>query len=140
MSAHQLDILRPDILVDASGPFQAYGDRPYALIEACIAHSVHYLDLADGSDFVAGVSAFDNAAREAGLYVLSGVSTCPVLTAGAVRRLSHDMTRVDTISAGIAPSPFARVGGKRDPRDCRLCRRAHRAQARRPSRIRLSLH
>jgi hypothetical protein len=108
---HQLDILRPDILVDASGPFQAYGDRPYALIEACIAHSVHYLDLADGSDFVAGVSAFDNAAREAGLYVLSGVSTCPVLTAGAVRRLSHDMTRVDTISAGIAPSPFAHVGG-----------------------------
>jgi len=27
--AAQLRALEPDILVDASGPFQAYGDRPY---------------------------------------------------------------------------------------------------------------
>src|SRR5262245_26647295 len=76
----QLTALRPHILVDASGPFQAYGEGRYRLIEACIAAGVNYLDLADGSDFVAGVHAFDAAARNAGLFVLSGASSFPVLT------------------------------------------------------------
>jgi len=106
----QLAALKPDILVDASGPFQAYGERRYELIQSCIALRIHYLDLADGSDFVAGVGAFDEAARAAKVYVLSGVSSFPVLTAAAVRRLSSDMRRVDTIRGGIAPSPFAVVG------------------------------
>jgi hypothetical protein len=106
----QLASLRPDILVDASGPFQAYGARPYRVIEACIAARVNYLDLADGSDFVAGVAAFDARAHEAGIYALSGASTCPALTAAVTRRLSRDMLRVDSIRAGIAPSPFADVG------------------------------
>ncbi|MBM2710257.1 DUF4166 domain-containing protein [Mesorhizobium caraganae] len=106
----QLSALKPDCVVDASGPFQAYGAGRYRLIEACIAQSIHYLDLADGSDFVAGVSAYDDAARKAGLFVLSGVSSFPVLTAAVVRRLSAGMARVDTIQGGIAPSPFAGVG------------------------------
>ena len=109
--AAQLASLRPDALVDASGPFQAYGEGRYRLIEACIAKRVNYLDLADGSDFVAGVPAFDETARQAGLFVLSGVSSFPVLTAAVVRRLSSDMTRVDMIRGGIAPSPYAGVGG-----------------------------
>ena len=108
--AAQLTALDPDCVVDASGPFQAYGEGRYRLIEACIAQGIHYLDLADGSDFVAGVSAYDEAARKAGLFVLSGVSSFPVLTAAVVRRLSADMARVDTIRGGIAPSPYAGVG------------------------------
>jgi hypothetical protein len=106
----QLSALKPDCVVDASGPFQAYGAGRYRLIEACIAQGIHYLDLADGSDFVASVSTYDDAARKAGLFVLSGVSSFPVLTAAVVRRLSAGMARVDTIQGGIAPSPFAGVG------------------------------
>jgi Domain of unknown function (DUF4166)/Saccharopine dehydrogenase NADP binding domain len=105
-----LATLRPDILVDASGPFQAYGSERYRVIEACIDRRVNYLDLADGSEFVAGVGAFDAAARAAGIYVLSGVSSFPVLTAAVVRQLSSDMARVDAIRGGIAPSPYAGVG------------------------------
>ena len=60
---------RPDILVDASGPFQAYGAARYAALEAAIAAGVNYLDLADGAEFVAGVGAFDDAARAAGLFL-----------------------------------------------------------------------
>lgn len=106
----QLAGMLPDIVVDASGPFQAYGEGRYRLVEACIAARIHYLDLADGSDFVAGVSAFDAAARAAGVVVLSGVSSFPVLTAAVVRHLSAGMARVGTIRGGIAPSPFAGVG------------------------------
>jgi len=101
---------RPDIVVDASGPFQAYGAGPYRVIEACIANGIDYLDLADGSKFVAGVNAFDASAKAAGRSILSGVSTCPVLTAAVTRRLSRDMVRVESIRAGIAPSPFDGVG------------------------------
>ena len=103
----QLSALRPNIVVDASGPFQTYG---YRVIEACIAQRMNYLDLADDPNFVAGVSAFDEAASDSGLFVLSGVSSFPVLTAAAVRHLATGMEQVDTIRAGIAPSPYAGVG------------------------------
>jgi hypothetical protein len=106
----QIAAERPDILVDASGPFQVYGEGAFDLVRACIRHGVNYLDLADGSDFVAGVRGFDEAAREAGIFALSGVSSFPVLTAAVVRRLSRDMARVDAIRGGIAPSPYAGVG------------------------------
>lgn len=108
--AAQLESIGPDLVVDASGPFQAYGDAPYRVIEACIAQGIDYLDLADGSDFVAGVAAFDAAARAAGVAVLSGVSSFPVLTAAVVRRLSRGMASIESIRAGIAPSPHAIVG------------------------------
>lgn len=106
----QLETLRPDIVVDASGPFQVYGDDAYRLVDACIEAGAHYLDLADGSDFVAGVSAFDENARQKGVLVLSGVSSFPVLTAAVVRRLAAGMAAVDSIRGGIAPSPHAGVG------------------------------
>lgn len=108
--AAQLSALAPDVVIDASGPFQDYGEGRYRLIEACIAQRVNYLDLADSSEFVNGVGAFDEAARSAGVYVLSGVSSFPVLTAAVVRRLSRDMARVESVSGGIAPSPYAGVG------------------------------
>ena len=108
--ATQITALRPDLLIDASGPFQIYGEGAYRVIEGCIAAGVKYLDLADGSAFVAGVKAFDEQAKAAGVYVLSGVSSVPALSAAAVRRLSSGMSRVEGIRGGIAPSPYARVG------------------------------
>lgn len=104
----QLRGLAPDIVVDASGPFQSYGD--YRLVEACIDCGVHYLDLADSAEFVCGIDRFEERARERRVFVLSGVSSFPVLTAAVVRLLSAGMARVETISGGIAPSPFANVG------------------------------
>jgi len=106
----QIADAQPDVLVDASGPFQAYGADPYRLVRACIARGVSYLDLADGSTFVKGVVQFDDAARRRGVAVLSGVSSFPVLTAAVVRALSRDLKQVETIVGGIAPSPYAGVG------------------------------
>jgi hypothetical protein len=109
VAAH-LATLAPTVVVDASGPFQDYGATRYRLIEACIAARVNYLDLADGAEFVAGVGALDPQARAAGVFCLAGVSSFPVLSSAVVRRLAHGMQRVETIRAGIAPSPFAVVG------------------------------
>ena len=106
--AGQFAALRPDVVLDASGPFQAYAGHHVA--RACIAHGTHYLDLADGAKFVAGIGALDAAARARGVVVLSGVSTCPVLTVAVVRRLGEGMASVLEVQAGIAPSPHNSMG------------------------------
>ncbi|MFI4994953.1 MAG: DUF4166 domain-containing protein [Hyphomicrobiales bacterium] len=106
----QLREIGPGIIVDATGPFQSYGADPYRVVRAAILLGIDYLDLADGSDFVEGVAAVDEAARAKGVFVLSGASTCPVLTVAVVRRLSQGMTRLDCVVGGIAPSPHAGVG------------------------------
>ena len=100
---------KPDLLVDASGPFQEYGNEPYEVVRACIENRIDYLDFADGSDFVFGISQFDQAAKEAGIFVLSGVSSYPVLTAAVIAEFSKQMD-VHTVTGGIAPSPYAGVG------------------------------
>ena len=102
--------LEPDIVIDATGPFQMYGENPYRVVEAAIAAGAHYLDLADGSGFVRGITQFDYEAKVQGLAVLSGVSSFPVLTSAAARLLARDLEHVDAITAGIAPSPFASYG------------------------------
>lgn len=107
--AESLHRYRPHLVVDASGPFQDYGDHRYGVIEACIAAGIDYLDFADAADFVFGVSQFDEAARKAGVYALSGVSSFPVLTAAVLREMAKSMDIV-SVHGGIAPSPYAGIG------------------------------
>lgn len=108
--AAQLTALAPAIVIDATGPFQAYGDNPYRVVQAALDLGIHYMDLADGSDFVRGITAFDQAAKARGLFILAGVSSFPVLTAAVVRHLAHDLRTLVSITGGIAPSPYAGVG------------------------------
>lgn len=102
--------LRPDIVVDASGPFQTYKERPYRVVEAALAAGCNYLDLADDPGFVRGIVRFDDAARQAGLFLLSGVSSCPALTGAVYRRIARDFAHVESVTGGIAPSPYSGVG------------------------------
>lgn len=106
----QIAALRPQVVVDASGPFQAYGQNPYRIVAACIAQGCHYIDLADGAAFAAGIEAFNESARAAGVFVLSGASTFPVLTAAVLRDLVDDGMSIDEVIGGIAPSPSAGLG------------------------------
>lgn len=100
-----------DVVVDASGPFQCYGDAPYAVVEACIHHGIHYLDLADGADFVLGIAQFDEAAKAAGVLVMSGLSTLPALSSAALDALCHgDRSSIVSVTTGIAPSPKVTMG------------------------------
>ena len=101
--------LAVEALVDATGPFQAYGDAPYSVAQACIATRTPYFDFADGADFVEGIRQFDADARAAGIPVLSGVSSFPVLTAAVLREIAQT-TEVRAVFGGIAPSPHAGVG------------------------------
>lgn len=105
----QLQEQCPDLVVDASGPFQDYGDNRYQVVEACISAQTPYLDFADAADFVFGISKFDHAAKQAGVFILSGVSSFPVLTAAVLREMAKDMD-IECVEGGIAPSPYAGIG------------------------------
>jgi hypothetical protein len=109
-SEHLLQQIQPDLLIDATGPFQNYGSNPYQLVRACLAYGINYMDFADGSEFVNGIGQFDEEAQAKNIFILSGVSSFPVLTAAVIRHLSNDWKKVNSIKAGIAPSPYAVVG------------------------------
>lgn len=102
-------LIGAEAVVDAAGPFHAYGDDPYRIARWCIDNRVHYLDLADEADFVAGIAALDAAARAAGVFALSGVSSVPALSSAAVAALARGMDGIDLIEGAIVP-------GNRTPR------------------------
>jgi len=98
---------RPWLVVDAAGPFQ---DIDYRLPEACIAAGSHYLDLADGRDFVCGIGALDETARAAGVVVISGASSLPALSAAVCDRLAAGLDRVSAIDAALSAGNRAAGG------------------------------
>jgi hypothetical protein len=102
-----LDQHRPDLLIDAAGPFQ---DSSYAVVEACIEHGVHYLDLADGRHYVAGIDALDAAAKTKGVIVISGASSVPALSGAVIRHLAQGMDQVCSVEMSISASSRASAG------------------------------
>jgi hypothetical protein len=104
-----LPALGIDVLVDAAGPFHAYGDAPHVLAEACLHVGVHYLDLADDASFCVGIGTLDDLARRQGRMALSGASSVPAISAAVVRALSCDLECVDAVDTAILP-------GNRAPR------------------------
>lgn len=104
----------PDLIIDASGPFQEYsGDTRFAVIQYAIAHACHYIDLSDDAGFSADIHQFDNAAKAAGVFLRAGVSTYPVITAAAVKAICDTLGEdfmPETLIAGIAPSPRTDMG------------------------------
>lgn len=99
--------VRPDLVIDAAGPFQASG---YTVPEACIAMRIPYLDLADARDFVAGIASLDKAARAAGVAVVTGASSEPALSGAVARKLAEGMEAVAQVEIVISASNRA-VGG-----------------------------
>jgi saccharopine dehydrogenase-like NADP-dependent oxidoreductase len=94
-----LEKLKPDIVIHTSGPFQEQG---YSVAEACIRNGAHYLDLADGRDFVTGILRLDAGAKAADVLAVSGASTVPALTSAVVRKYASEFETLDAIHAGIA--------------------------------------
>jgi hypothetical protein len=92
--------LLPDIVVHASGPFQG---QDYRVAQACITCGAHYIDLADGRQFVADIGALDSAARAAGVVVVSGASSVPALSSAAADHLAGGFVEIQDIDIGISP-------------------------------------
>lgn len=88
----------PDMVIHTVGPFQG---QSYAVAEACIRQQCHYVDLADGRAFVAGIGELDGAARAADVLVVSGASSVPCLTAAIVDEALPRFSGIEEIDYGI---------------------------------------
>jgi hypothetical protein len=100
------DLVDIDLVIDAAGPFQNSHMR---VADAAIAAKVHYIDLADGRQFVADINGFDEAAKQTGIGVLSGASSVPALSHAVLDNLTMGWREIETIRIIISP-------GNRAPR------------------------
>lgn len=98
---------RPCVVVNTVGPFQGQG---YDVARAAIDHKIHYIDLADGREFVTGINTLDQQAKDAGVTVISGASTVPALSDAVVAAYTSDFARIDLMKYGIAPGQGAERG------------------------------
>ncbi len=94
----RLQEIKPDIVIHTSGPFQSQG---YDVAEACIDCGAHYIDLADGCEFVSGITALDEKARQAGVTVVSGASSVPCLTSALIEDFKDEFQVLNAIDYGI---------------------------------------
>lgn len=100
VSAAELQALNLRIVIDTAGPFQ---ERDRRLARLCIDLGIHYIDLADGRDFVNGVTSLDDAARRQGVLIASGASTVPAVSSAVIEYLAAGFAAVEAIEIGIAP-------------------------------------
>lgn len=105
--AAQLEQLRPGVVLNTCGPFQT---ADYRVAETCIAHGVHYIDLADARTFVTGIVGLDAAAKAKSVSVISGASTVPGLSSGVLEHFKHEFASIESLRFGISPGQGAERG------------------------------
>lgn len=103
----QLQTLRPSLVINTCGPFQ---NSDYSIAKTCIAHGVHYIDLADGRDFVTGITVLDAEAKNHNVAVISGASTVPGLSSAVIEHYLSQFSEIDYMRFGIAPGQKAERG------------------------------
>lgn len=104
---NQLEKLSPKVVINTCGPFQLCD---YAVAEVCIKHKVHYIDLADAREFVTGIIALDEKAKDAGVMIVSGASTVPGLSSAVLEKYKNGFSEIDSLEYGISPGQKANRG------------------------------
>ncbi len=94
----ELSRLGAALVIHTAGPFQG---QSYSVPLACIRAHTHYVDLADGRDYVCNISELDREARANDVLVVSGASSLPALSSAVVDKLSALFSRIDGIDHGI---------------------------------------
>jgi saccharopine dehydrogenase-like NADP-dependent oxidoreductase len=87
------------VLIHTAGPFQ---QQDYRVALAAMEAGSHYIDLADGRRFVAGIASLDDAARKRGVSVVSGASSVPALSSAVVDRYQERFARLESIELAIS--------------------------------------
>ena len=97
--AARLAALRPDVVISTAGPFQG---QDYRVARASLAAGAHYIDIADGREFVCGIAQLDAHARACGRVAIAGASSVPALSSAVVDRYAGEFARIDAIDIGIS--------------------------------------
>lgn len=106
LTTNELQKINPKIVINTCGPFQL---RDYAIAESCIAAGVHYIDLADGRDFVSNITTLNAKAKQNNVLIVSGASTVPGLSSAVIEYFQPEFSEIDLLVYGISP-------GQKSPR------------------------
>lgn len=93
--------LNPDIVLHTAGPYQG---QDYRVARACIDIGSHYIDLADGREFVEGFSDLNKAALSRNVLLVSGASTLPGLSSAVIDFVRDRFKQINEIEISIAPA------------------------------------
>jgi saccharopine dehydrogenase-like NADP-dependent oxidoreductase len=96
--ASELRRLGIALVIHTAGPFQG---QSYSVPRACIAAGSHYIDVADGREFVCGIKALDARARAEDVLIVSGASSLPALSSAVVDSLAPMFSVIASIDHGI---------------------------------------
>lgn len=97
----ELIALDPDIVIHTAGPYQG---QDYGVANSCIAAGSHYIDLADGRQFVQEFDALHAAAQSADLLLISGASTLPGLSSVVIDDAGEKFRAIRKVEISIAPA------------------------------------
>jgi hypothetical protein len=108
----RLAALSPTVVIHTAGPFQGQG---YNVARACIEARAHYVDIADGREFVSAIGELNDEALRRDCLVVAGASSLPALSSAVVDRYVHEFGRIDliehAISSGAKPPGVATMQG-----------------------------
>jgi len=103
----QLAKLDPFAVIHTVGPFQG---QSYSVAVACIGQGCHYIDLADGRDFVSSIDNLNAAAIAGNVSVISGASSVPCLSSAVVDHFLPEFKCLTSLSYGIATAQHTTRG------------------------------
>jgi hypothetical protein len=100
-----LRALSPDLVIHCVGPFQG---QDYRVAKAALGAGSHYLDLADGRNFVTEFARnVHEAAIAANRLAVCGASTLPALSSAVLAELRQGLSNVESVDLVIAPGQRA---------------------------------
>jgi len=106
--AAALKALTPQVVIHCAGPYQG---QDYRVVAATLACGAHYIDIADGREFVVQFSTRNQAAALAANRVaVSGASTLPALSSAVIDHLRERFSQIEEIEIAIAPGQHAPRG------------------------------
>lgn len=104
---HYLQLLQPTVVINTAGPFQTAN---YTIPTQCLEHRIHYIDLADGRDFVNGITRLDALAKKNQVIAISGASTVPCLSSAVIDHFRPQFLQINSLLYGITPGQKATRG------------------------------
>ncbi len=100
--AQQLQLLKPALVIHTCGPFQGQDTQ---IAQSIISAGIHYIDLADGRDYVQQLLQLDGLAKQHGVSAITAASTVPALSSAAIADLQQrfQIKSFQQLKIGISP-------------------------------------
>lgn len=102
-----LKAYEPVCIVHTCGPFQTNDTR---IIETAIRCQIPLIDLADGRKYVTNIDAFETAAKQANIPIISGASSVPGLSSAVIEHYRPYFQSLEDLTFGISPGQRAERG------------------------------